>query len=156
MFDFLKKKTPKQVCYQMPRGWDVTFPIDWKFEEDGEQFIYYPQDSDLTIRMSVLTFVHPETKALAPIELFQSVFQKGYEEKENAKMLILDELSKNAKYYFVQGYEYTYLEDDQLVYCFNVVCYTEGTELFITIHSNFRKECIRGLSHLKTVRKYED
>jgi hypothetical protein len=155
MFHFLKKKTSKQVCYQMPRGWEVTFPVDWKFEENDDQFIYYPQDSDLTVRMSVLTVIHPETRALAPVELFRSVFQKGYEETENAKMLALDEFAKDAKFYFIQGYEYTYTEDDELVYCFYVECYTEGTELLITIHSSSRDECFRGLSYLKTVKKYE-
>ena len=154
MFDFLKKKTPKRICYQMPEGWNVTFPPDWCFEEnEDEQFIFYPQDSDLTIRMSVLSFVHKETREPAPLETFQSSFQRNYEEKACANMLALDELAKSAKNHFVQGYEYTYTENDELVYCFYIQCYTVGTEIIITIHSNSRDECVRGLSHLKTVEK---
>jgi hypothetical protein len=144
MFDFLKKKTPKRICYQMPEGWNVTFPSDWCFEEsEDEQFIFYPQDSDLTIRMSVLSFVHKETREPAPLETFQSSFQRNYEEKACANMLALDELVKNAKNHFVQGYEYTYTENGELLYCFYIQCYTVGTEIIITIHSNSRDECVR-------------
>ena len=40
--------------YQLPLGWQVSFPAEWQheYQENDAQNIFFPEDSDLTVRIS--------------------------------------------------------------------------------------------------------
>ena len=40
--------------YQLPLGWQVSFPAEWthEYQENDAQNVFFPPDSDLTVRIS--------------------------------------------------------------------------------------------------------
>ena len=80
----------KLKTYQLPLGWQVSFPADWQHEyiEDDAQNVFYPEDSDLTFR---ITAFHAEKEgAPAAPAIMYTVFQRSI--PENCTQISLPEL----------------------------------------------------------------
>lgn len=137
------------IAYQMPGGWQISFPKDWSYENEVErgQSIFYPSNSDLTIR---ITPFHAERQGtLEPAEVMEAAFIATV--PAAASPLELGEYT--AENYTVKAFENTETENGKQVFRIAMGCYTAGELLSIHIFSTSKDECRNALTVLKTLRK---
>ena len=60
--------------YRLERGWQISVPSEWQAEYDSEggQHIFYPEDSDLTVRIT--QFRAEKNGVPAPAEIMEKTY----------------------------------------------------------------------------------
>ena len=145
MFQFFRKRTHRK--YSLPFGWKITFPIDWEHESYDDQDVFYPKDSDLTVRISPLHVTNAAGE-LAPIEVLDPSKSPL---KEEAKLLY--GFNQKTSDYLMFAYEDIITEDGEPLHHFHIQCTAPGDTLIISVFSEARSECCRVLPFIKMIKK---
>lgn len=138
--------------YRLLCDWQVSMPDDWNGEYDDKsgQYIFYPDDSDLTIR---ITPFHAERDGIfAPIEVMEEAYSSTL--PASAKV-------RDSGLYIPDGfeagvYEDTLLEDGRVIYVVYAGYYSAGELLSISVWSTNKAEGEQALHILETIRKASD
>ncbi len=135
--------------YGLPCDWRISIPADWEGEydeEDGE-CVFYPDNSDLTIR---ITPFHAERDGiLAPAEVMENAY---------INTIPTSAISRDANPYNLDGlaarmYESTVIKESKTVYVIYIGYYTTGELLSISIWSTNKNECEKALDIIKTIKR---
>ena len=137
------------IDYTMLCGWKISFPEKWIYEDDTEsgQNIFYPPDSDLTIR---ITPFHAEKQGLAaPIEVMEEAFLRSV-----PKSAIPSEIKEyELNNFSVKSFENIETQNGNTVFRIMVGYYASGELLSINIFGTSKVECNQALVHLKTLQR---
>jgi len=73
--------------FNIDNGWNIKLPENWKEERDNVDgyHIYYPTDSDLTIRIISFHFfrnIENDWKVLAPVDVLSKIFNESIKKIE--------------------------------------------------------------------------
>lgn len=135
--------------YVLPCNWKIAMPDNWQGEyvdEDG-QYVFYPDNSDLTIR---ITPFHAERDGvLAPAEVMENAYVNS---------ISTSAISRSISPYNLDGlcgkmYENTVIEENKTIYAIYVGYYTLGELLSISIWGTNKTECEQTLDILKTIKR---
>ena len=112
--------------FNIDNGWTIKLPENWKEEKDEVDgyHIYYPPDTDLTIRTPTFHFFRESEngwKMFAPIDVLSEIFDesiKNIEVRDNVKVEERELNLNNFKIedFKIKCYEYTYYENNKKVY----------------------------------------
>lgn len=143
-------KKRKLKPYILPEEWKISFPQNWIHEidlDDIRQDIFYPPDSELTIRIT--TFHIEKDNKLASANTIETIFLKNIPKK--AEIVIITEYE--IKGYSSKAFLYHIIENEEKVYLIRVGFYGTGTLFTMNIFSNHKDECYKALIFLKTLFK---
>ena len=76
--------------FNIDNGWNIKLPENWKEERDNVDgyHIYYPTDSDLTIRIISFHFfrnIENDWKVLAPVDVLSKIFNESIKNNKYLK-----------------------------------------------------------------------
>ena len=127
-------------------NWSIEFPTDWSYETDETDGhnIFYPPDSELTIRISEF-FTNAKKDDLKGI----------YKESVPADSRKY-ELGFDFNSFSSLAYETVEYQHDIKVYRFIIGCYKDGLLLSINIYALNREECIQALKYIKTIKSNDE
>ena len=130
--------------YQLPLGWTVSFPEQWQHEytEDDAQNIFYPENSDLTFR---ITAFHAEKEGVpAEPNIMYMVLARSL--PENAEQISLPELKiTGCKTHIVRTTE---TENGKQVTRIIAGTYCEGELLITNIFGTNPQEVTEAMAYL--------
>ncbi len=135
--------------YNLPCDWQISIPDNWKgeYNEETGQCVFYPDNSDLTIR---ITPFHAERDGiLAPVE----VMENAYINTIPASAISRDANPHSLVGYAARMYESTLIEDNQTVYVIYIGYYAIGELLSINIFGTNKTECEHALDIIKTIKR---
>ncbi len=135
--------------YRLPLNWLMSFPEDWAYEflQDDGQVMFYPEDSDLTFRITPWQ-IGNETE-LAPIDVMVDSFNNS----------ITDDLKKYQynsellKPFETECYFGTTTENGETVYRISFGVATIGNLLIINIYGTNEEEVKKSIEYIYTVGK---
>ncbi|MDO4494474.1 MAG: ankyrin repeat domain-containing protein [Clostridiaceae bacterium] len=136
----------KSKTYMFKNNWSIEFPTDWSYETDETDGhnIFYPPDSELTIRIS---------------EFFTNA------KEDDLKRIYKESVPADSKKYELGfgfnsfsslAYETVEYQHDIKVYRFIIGCYKDGLLLSINIYALKRDECIQALKYIKTIKSNDE
>jgi len=131
--------------YEMAHGWYISVPDDWAAEQDSVDghYLFYPQDSDLTLHF---TPFHVERQGQpAPAELMIGAFLRGIPEDA----VPLDKLACHLGNFYVKGFAFARMEEGQRVYRRLVGYYAPGELMSVGIFGTSEQECDKALELLR-------
>lgn len=136
----------KLTIYKFKNNWSIEFPTDWSYEidEEDKHNIFYPPDSELTIRISEL-FTNAKEDDLK--EIYKESVPSDSKQYE---------LGFNFNFFNSLAYETVEYEHDLKVYRFIIGCYKDGFLLSINIYALDRNECIQALKYIKTIKTNDE
>lgn len=143
-----EKRKKKLKPYLLPENWQISFPSNWTHEidlEDIRQDIFYPSDSDLTIRIK--TFHIEKNHIPAPPNVIETIFLKNVSLK--AEMIMIEQYK--IKGYSCKAFFYHIIENEEIVYHIRVGFYGTGTLFTMNIFSTSKEDCYKSLIFLKTL-----
>lgn len=134
--------------HRLPLGWQISVPGDWTQEEgeNGEQ-VFYPSDSELTVRMT--PFHAEKTGKPAPAKVMEQAFLQTIP-PEAAQM--------KPKGYGLTGYrarffEHMETEEGLSVYHIYAGYFSKGELLSVNIYGGSREMCTEAMTVLQTLQK---
>ncbi|MCY7007047.1 hypothetical protein OCK72_00110 [Fusobacterium simiae] len=149
--------------FNIDNGWSIKLPENWKEEKDEVDGynIYYPPDSDLTIRIPnfhIFREVEKGWKMLAPIDVLSHVFDesiKNIEVRDNVKV---EEKELNLNDFKIEDfklkcYEYTYYENNEKVYSISCGIMVTGYLLIINLYSALKEEVENAIKYIYSIEK---
>jgi len=133
--------------YQLPLGWQISFPEEWahEYQEDDAQNIFYPDDSDLTFRISAF---HAEKEGVpaAPSIMYMVLARSLPEQSEQVS---LPELKiAGCKTHIVRTSE---TENGRQVTRIVAGVYCEGELLIVNIFGTNPQEVTEAMAYLTFV-----
>lgn len=134
--------------YKLPCDWQISIPDNWQgeYNKDNGQCVFYPDNSDLTIR---ITPFHAERDGvLAPIEVMENAYIRTI--PISAKLRNVDSFILNK--FEVRMYEDTLIEENKTIYVVYVGYYSTGELLSISVWGTNKTECEQALNILKTIK----
>lgn len=141
--------------------WTIMFPDTWDNDFDEEnygEYIFFPENSDLTIR---ITPFHAENnEGLAPEDTMRDSFltfvgkNMGIEsvDRVNLKEEFFEKLDGFKKLAFQK----VYVNDFKEVLWISIGIYKEGELLTFNILGTDKNECIQSLLYLRNLEFFED
>ena len=135
--------------YRLPCDWQISTPDNWQgeYEEDDGQCVFYPDNSDLTVRIT--PFQAAKDGAPAPMEVMENAYIRTI--PASAK---LRDVNLHAPAGFaVRMYENTAAEEDKTVYVIYAGYYRAGDLLSVSIWATDKMECEQTLDILRTIKK---
>lgn len=135
--------------YKLPCDCQISIPDNWQGEHDQDngQCVFYPDNSDLTIR---ITPFHAERDGvLAPIEVMENAYIRTI--PISAKLREVNSLNLDG--FVTRMYEDTLIEESKTVYVVYIGYYSTGKLLSINIFGTNKTECEQALNILKTIKK---
>ena len=135
--------------YKLLFDWQISIPDNWQgeYDKDSGQYIFYPDNSDLTIR---ITPFHAERDGiLAPKEVMEDAY---------IRTVPASARQRNLDFYIPIGFEAkiyddVLTEDSNTIYVVYVGYYSAGELLSISVWSTNRDEGERALNVLNTIGK---
>lgn len=136
----------KLKIYKFKNNWSIEFPTDWSYElDEGDKHnIFYPPDSELTIRISEF-FSNAKEDDLK--EIYKESVPVDSEQYE---------LGFNFNFFNSLAYETVEYEHELKVYHLIIGCYKDGLLLSINIYALDRDECIQALKYIKTIKTNDE
>ena len=135
--------------YKLLFDWQISMPDNWQGEYDKEssQYIFYPDNSDLTIR---ITPFHAERDGILAT---REVMEDAY-----IRTVPVSARQRNLDFYIPSGFEAkiyddVLTEDSNTIYVVYVGYYSAGELLSISVWSTNRDEGEQALNVLNTIRK---
>ena len=136
-------------CYSLSFGWQITVPNNWceEYDEQGGQWVFYPDDSSLTVRV---TPFHAERDGVpAPSDVMKNVY---------INTIPATAIPRNTDAYNLDGfasriYDGTIIEHNQTVYVTYIGYYAEGELLSVNIFGESIIECKQALNIIKIMKK---
>ncbi len=149
--------------FNIDNGWTIKLPENWKEEKnevDGYH-IYYPPDTDLTIRTPTFHFFRESEngwKMLAPIDVLSEIFDesiKNIEVRDNVKVEERELNLNNFKIedFKIKCYEYTYYENNEKVYSISCGIMVAGYLLIVNLYSALREEVESAIKYIYSIEK---
>ncbi len=135
--------------YRLPLNWLMSFPENWSYEfiqEEG-QAMFYPEDSDLTFRITPWQ-IGNETE-LAPVEVMVDSFTNSIP-KDMEKFQFNKELLEP---FVTEGFFGTTTENDEKVYRISFGVVVTGNLLVINIYGTNETEVKNSIKYIYTVGK---
>ena len=139
--------------FNIDNGWNIKLPENWKEERDNVDgyHIYYPTDSDLTIRVISFHFfrnIENDWKVLAPVDVLSEIFN------ESIKKI---ELGNNTKIedFKVECFESEYYENNEKVYNISCGIMITGYLLVINLYSASKEEVENAIKYIYSIEKIE-
>ena len=133
--------------YQLPLGWQVSFPANWthEYQEDDAQNVFFPADGDLTFRISAF---HAEKEgAPADKNIMYMVLARSL--PENAEQISLPELKiTGCKTHIVRTTE---TENGKQVTRIIAGVYCAGELLIVNIFGTNPQEVTEAMAYLTFV-----
>ncbi|MBR1749556.1 MAG: hypothetical protein IJ740_01560 [Ruminococcus sp.] len=132
--------------YVISDGWQIDVPESFIYESDEEQgqFIFYPEDSDLTIRAT------PFTANKNGIPATKDIMKNAFIGSISKSAVIKDNEQKAALDNYLISFEYTYYERNQKVYSISLGIYNNnGMLLTINIFGTNKDEVEKIYSVIK-------
>lgn len=135
------------AVYHFPYNWKLSIPDGWhgEYDESSGQCVFYPDDSDLTLR--VTPFHAGKDGVPAPAE----VMEKAYLHTIPASAAERDAKLCCADGFSARMYEDTLQQDHRTVHVFYIGCYTVGELLSVSIWGTSKRECKDALKILQTI-----
>lgn len=133
----------------LPCDWEIFIPDNWlgEYNEEDGQYMLYPNNSDLTIRIT--PFLAEQNGVPAPAEMMKIAFIGSIPTTAVPR----DANSFELRGFAVKMYEGTIIEDNQTVYVIYVGYYSVGELLSINIFATDKAECEQALDIIKTIKK---
>ena len=128
----------------------VDLPTNWLMEEseDKDHMIFYPDNSDLTVRVSSL--IAETAEKIASASLLENAFIRSvkdlYSDATEIKV-------KSLKGYKALGYKTKYIEDSQNVYVINIANIKDGRMIKVDIYSTNEKETTFALEYFYNIKE---
>lgn len=141
----------KVKSYKLPNYWEISFPSTWKYEVDTSdirQDIFYPQDSDLTVRITIFE-IRDKKNNLLSLENLDKVFMHTID--SSFLDVNIQEYSLNE--YTSKAFISTTIENNKLIYMIRIGYYGNGSLLTMNIFSSSKEECYQALKFLKTLKR---
>ncbi len=135
--------------YRLPLNWLMSFPENWSYEfiqEEG-QAMFYPEDSDLTFRITPWQ-IGNETE-LAPVEVMLDSFTNSIP-KDMEKLQFNKELLEP---FVTEGFFGTTTENGEKVYRISFGIVVTGNLLVINIYGTNETEVNNSIKYIYTVGK---
>lgn len=106
--------------YKLPCDWQISIPDNWQgeYNKDNGQCVFYPDNSDLTIR--IMPFHAERDGVLAPIEVMENAYIRTI--PISAKLRNVDSYILNK--FEVRMYEDTLIEENKTIYVVYVGYYS--------------------------------
>ena len=149
--------------FNIDNGWTIKLPENWKEERDeiDGYHIYYPTDSDLTIRISTFHFFRESEngwKMFAPINVLSEIFDesiKNIEVRDNVKVEERELNLNNFKIedFKIKCYEYTYYENNEKVYSISCGIMVAGYLLIVNLYSALKEEVESAIKYIYSIEK---
>lgn len=130
--------------YQLPLGWSVSFPAAWQheYDETDAQNIFFPEESDLTFRISAF---HAEKEGSpAPSAVMEIVFQRSLPAK--TEPISLPELQITGCQTHIVSTSET--ENDKQVFRIIAGIYCTGELLIVNIFGTNAQEVTEAMAYL--------
>ena len=149
--------------FNIDNGWTIKLPENWKEERDeiDGYHIYYPTDSDLTIRISTFHFfrnIENGWKILASVDDLSEIFNKSIKKievrnniKVEGKKLNLNEFK--IEEFKVECYEYNYYENNEKVYGISCGIMVVGYLLIVNLYSALKEEVESAIKYIYSIEK---
>ena len=112
--------------FNIDNGWNIKLPENWKEERDNVDgyHIYYPTDSDLTIRVISFHFfrnIENDWKVLAPVDVLSEIFNESIKKIEPGNNTKVEEKKLNLNEFKIEDFkvecfESEYYENNEKVY----------------------------------------
>lgn len=135
--------------YKLNLVWEILLPHDWvvEFDKIDNHYVFYPKDSDLTIR---ITPFHAESNGLlAPKELMKTSYINSI--SSSAIPLNINQCTINNSSWV--AYEDVQNHNKQKVYVINAGIFADGELLSINIYSTNKSECNDALKYIRGILK---
>ena len=149
--------------FNIDNGWTIKLPENWKEEKDEVDgyHIYYPPDTDLTIRTRTFHFFRESEngwKMFAPINVLSEIFDesiKNIEVRDNVKVEERELNLNNFKIedFKIKCYEYTYYENNEKVYSISCGIMVAGYLLIVNLYSALREEVESAIKYIYSIEK---
>ena len=149
--------------FNIDNGWTIKLPENWKEERDeiDGYHIYYPPDSDLTIRVISFHFfrnIENGWKILASVDDLSEIFNKSIKKievrnniKVEGKKLNLNEFK--IEEFKVECYEYNYYENNEKVYGISCGIMVAGYLLIVNLYSALKEEVESAIKYIYSIEK---
>lgn len=155
----------KRKKFNIDNGWTIELPKNWIEERDevDRHHVYYPPDSDLTIRVSsfhIFKDLENGSKILASIDDLSESFDKSVKNIELGNNTKVKEKKLNLNDFKIENfklkcYEYDYYEDNEKTYSISCGIMTEGYLLIINFYSASREEVENAIKYIYSIEKTE-
>lgn len=132
--------------YKLPCDWQISMPDNWQGEYDNGECVFYPDNSDLTVRMT--PFHAEKDGVLAPIEIMKNAYIRTI--PISAKLL--NENSFVPDGFETKMYEDTLIKENKIIYVIYVGYYSAGELLSVSIWGTNKAECEQVLDILKSIK----
>lgn len=135
-------------AYDLPCGWSIAIPEDWQAEYDraSGQCIFFPNDSDLTLR---ITPFHAERDGVpAPAQ----VMEKAFVQSVPPSAVPRDAAEYSLSGFAAKMYENAVPEGVATVCTIYVGYYAAGELLSVSVWGTDKAECGQALDILKTAK----
>lgn len=135
--------------YKLLFDWQISMPDNWQgeYDEENGEYIFYPNSSDLTIRIT--PFRAEREGMLAPREVMEEAY---------IRTVSASARQRNLDFYIPSGfeakiYDEVLTEDSSTIYVVYVGYYSAGELLSISVWSTNKDEGEQALNILNTIRK---
>ena len=135
--------------YKLLFDWQISMPDNWQgeYDEENGEYIFYPNSSDLTIRIT--PFRAEREGMLAPREVMEEAY---------IRTVPASARQRNFDFYIPSGFE-AKIYDEELTEDSSTICvvyvgyYSAGELLSISVWSTNKDEGEQALNILNTIRK---
>lgn len=133
--------------YQLPLGWNISFPQSFQYEYDNEEqiSIFYLSDNDLTFRVSE---IRAQKDGINAPEQFM---REAYINSISKGMIKGRFKNVRIKDFESEGYIGEYSENGKSVYRVSFGIFTVGNLLLINIFSTNKKMVTESMVYINTV-----
>ena len=135
--------------YKLLFDWQISMLDNWQgeYDEENGEYIFYPNSSDLTIRIT--PFRAEREGMLAPREVMEEAY---------IRTVPASARQRNLDFYIPSGfeakiYDEVLTEDSSTIYVVYVGYYSAGELLSISVWSTNKDEGEQALNILNTIRK---
>ena len=151
--------------FNIDNGWTIKLPENWKEERDeiDGYHIYYPTDSDLTIRISTFHFfrnIENGWKVLSPVEDLSQIFNVSIKKIELRNNIKVEEKKLNLNEFKIEDFkvecfESEYYENNKKVYNISCGIMITGYLLVINLYSASKEEVENAIKYIYSIEKTE-
>ncbi len=135
--------------YALPCDWQISLPDNWsaEYDEANGQCVFYPDNSDLTVRIT--PFHAEKDNEPAPIQIMEAVYINTIPKSAVPLNIIPYEIAG----FSAKIYENNFIEDDMTVFAIYLGYYAAGELLSVNIFSTNKIECCQTLDILQNITK---
>ena len=149
--------------FNIDNGWNIKLPENWKEERDNVDgyHIYYPTDSDLTIRIISFHFfrnIENDWKVLAPVDVLSEIFNESIKKIKLGNNTKVEEKKLNLNKFKIEDFkvecfESECYESNEKVYNISCGIMITGYLLVINLYSASKEEVENAIKYIYSIEK---